>query len=171
MRNDTHPQYDPAIQRLRTSPTVLSIDWVRDERYKVTFRAAAATGDPIEKFVTQLDESSFGEVGGPASRSGASILIQREETTIEITESEEEVGSDIMNETQEPPTERLTTQLEHLREITESTVGVDYHGGSVFILTARDNEFWNSVFRSLREHDFQIQKQLDGKLYVEKQPR
>jgi hypothetical protein len=89
MRNDTHPQYDPAIQRLRTSPTVHSIDWVRDERYKVNFRADAATGYPIEEFVAQFDESSFGEVGGPASRSGDSILIQREETTIEIPESKE----------------------------------------------------------------------------------
>jgi hypothetical protein len=89
MRNDTHPQYDPAIQRLRTYPSVLSIDWVRDERYKVNFRTAAATGYPIEEFVAQLDESNFGEVGGPASRSGDSILIQREETTIEISESEE----------------------------------------------------------------------------------
>lgn len=52
--------------------------------------------------------------------------------------------------------------------ITASTVHAAYHGGSVFIFTARDNEPWGDIFRTLREHEFQIQQYLDGSLFVTK---
>lgn len=87
MSNDTHPQYDPDIQTLRTYPEVQSIDWCYDERYTVSFTATAMMGSQIDEFVARLAESSFTEVGGPASRSGNSILIERTATTIEITDT------------------------------------------------------------------------------------
>lgn len=75
-----------------------------------------------------------------------------------------------MSDTRAPPNERLAERLDHLRQITASTVDVDYHGGSVFVLTARDNEFWSDTYRSLDRHNYQINKNLDGSLYVEKSP-
>lgn len=89
MNDDTHPQFDPDIQRLRTYPEVHRIDWTYDERYKVRFTSTAVMSSQIDEFVARLrNESSFDEVGGPASRSGNSILIQREETSIEIDDTE-----------------------------------------------------------------------------------
>lgn len=73
-----------------------------------------------------------------------------------------------MSETRSPPNQRMAAQLEELKQITEATVSVEYDGGSLFILEARDNEFWNSVFNDLREHNYQINKHLDGEMYVEK---
>jgi hypothetical protein len=78
--------------------------------------------------------------------------------------------SDSMSNEREPPNKLLQNSLEELNTITASTVTAHYHGGGVFILQARDNEFWSDTFQSLRECDFQGQKQLDGELYVEKQP-
>jgi hypothetical protein len=90
MSDDTHPQYDPDIQTLRTYPEVAQIEWAYDETYKVRFTTDAGMGGQIDTFVARLrDESSFAEVGGPASRSGNSILIQREETPIEINDDTE----------------------------------------------------------------------------------
>jgi hypothetical protein len=76
--------------------------------------------------------------------------------------------SDSMSNAREPPNKLLQNRLEELTAITASTVTAHYHGGGVFVLQARDNEFWSDTFRSLREYDFQVQKQLDGELYVEK---
>jgi hypothetical protein len=89
MSDTPHPQYDPDIQTLRTYPEVARIEWAYDERYKVSFTTDAVMGSQIDAFVARLrEESSFAEVGGPASRSGNSILIQREETTIAINDTE-----------------------------------------------------------------------------------
>jgi hypothetical protein len=70
--------------------------------------------------------------------------------------------------TREPPNQRLADRLEDLKQLTESTISVEYHGGSLFVLTSRDGNFWNSVFDDLRRHNFDVQKHVDGELYVEK---
>lgn len=74
------------------------------------------------------------------------------------------------HEVREPPNKRMAERLEYLRHITESTVSVEYHGGGVFMLESRDGNFWNSVYRTLREHNFQVQKSLGGTVFVEKGP-
>lgn len=84
--------------------------------------------------------------------------------------SGDEKGKFSVDETRAPPNERLTKRLEHLREITPSTVKVACNGGSVYMLRGRDNEMWTEVFQALRDHNYEIQKLLDGTLYVEKGP-
>lgn len=66
------------------------------------------------------------------------------------------------------PNERMENRLDELTRITASTVDADYHGNGVFVLTARDNEFWTDTYRALEEHDYRINKNLDGELHVEK---
>jgi hypothetical protein len=76
--------------------------------------------------------------------------------------------SDSMSTERAPPTTLMQNRLDELNQITASPMTAVYHGGGVFVLQARDNEFWGDTFRSLREHDFIVQKHLDGDLYVEK---
>lgn len=73
-----------------------------------------------------------------------------------------------MSET--PPNERMANRLDELKQITASTVTVDYRGGSVFVLTARDNRFWSDTYKALDRHEYEITKNLDGELFVEKAP-
>lgn len=87
-------------------------------------------------------------------------------------DEDEEIVTDggVHHEVREPENDRMRKRLEHLRTITESTVEVAYHGGGVFMLTAHDDKFWNSVYQTLREHNFQVQKSLGGTVFVEKGP-
>lgn len=73
-----------------------------------------------------------------------------------------------MSET--PPNDRLATRLDELKRITASTVDVDYRGGSVFVLTARDNQFWSDTYKALDRHEYEITKNLDGEMFVTKAP-
>lgn len=71
-----------------------------------------------------------------------------------------------MSET--PPNKRMENRLKELNQITASTVEASYYGGSVFVLEARDNEFWSDTYSALDRHDYEINKNLDGEMYVEK---
>lgn len=73
-----------------------------------------------------------------------------------------------MSET--PPNERMANRLDELERITASTVTVEYRGGSVFVLTARNNQFWSDTYKALDRHEYEITKTLDGEMYVEKAP-
>lgn len=75
-----------------------------------------------------------------------------------------------MSDTTTPPNDIMQSREDELNTITASTVKAAYSGGGVFTLHARDNQFWTDTFRALREHEFSIQKHLDGTLYVKKQP-
>jgi hypothetical protein len=78
--------------------------------------------------------------------------------------------SDSMSTERAPPTTLMQNRLDELTAITVSTVTASSYGGGVFVLQARDNEFLGDTFRSLKGHDFIVQKHLDGDLYVEKYP-
>lgn len=66
------------------------------------------------------------------------------------------------------PNKQYEKQYEELQAVLESTIEVQYSGGSQFILTARDDEFWNSVFNDLRRHNWEVQKHISGEMWVKK---
>lgn len=53
------------------------------------------------------------------------------------------------DETRPVPNERLRKRLDHLCNVTESTIAAEYHGGGVFMLRSRDGNFWGSVYDAL----------------------
>lgn len=73
------------------------------------------------------------------------------------------------DETSPVPNERFRKRLDHLCNVTESTIAAEYYGGGVFMLRSRDGNFWGSVYDALDRHDFGVQKHLGNTLYVEKE--
>lgn len=74
------------------------------------------------------------------------------------------------SEGEETPNERFTERLDHLCDVTPSTIACEYYGGGVFMLRSRDGNFWGAVYDALDEHNFEINKHLGNTLYVEKGP-
>jgi hypothetical protein len=77
---------------------------------------------------------------------------------------------DPYDEPREPPNKLMEERMNELDQTTASTVDVHSTGGFVVMLTARDNQFWSDTDTALREHGYQVQKHLEGTLYVEKAP-
>lgn len=75
-----------------------------------------------------------------------------------------------VDETSPPPNELLRERLDHLCNITESTIAVEHSGNGVYMLRSRDGNFWGTVYDALDEHNYEVQKHLGNTLYVEKGP-
>jgi hypothetical protein len=70
----------------------------------------------------------------------------------------------------EPPNKLIKGRLDELNEHTASTVRAWSTGGSVFMLTARDDHFWGNTYQTINDLGYQVQKHLEGTLFIERAP-
>ena len=68
------------------------------------------------------------------------------------------------------PNERMEQRKDELDAITRDSIEVVYEGDIVYSLHADRGEFRRETFRALRDHDYQINRQRDEALHVEKHP-